>query len=73
VQTVSPSDDAFLHRLLCTVADRTGVPVLLNTSFNDREPIVESPTDALRCLLCTGIDVLFLEDARITKQGRDAR
>jgi carbamoyltransferase len=46
------------------------VPVLLNTSFNDREPIVESPEDAVRCFLSTGIDVLYLENLRVTKAGR---
>ena len=41
----------------------TGVPVLLNTSFNIRgEPIVETPADAMKCFLSTGIDYLAMHD-----------
>jgi carbamoyltransferase len=40
----------------------TGVPVLLNTSFNRTEPIVASPADAVSCYLRTGMDVLVMGD-----------
>ena len=40
----------------------SGVPILLNTSFNDSEPIVETPEDALKCFLGTGIDCLYFFD-----------
>ena len=65
VQTVSRAQEPFLWEVIDGVGSRTGVPVVLNTSFNDREPIVESPSDALRCFLRTGIDVLYLEDLRV--------
>ncbi len=48
LQTVGPHDDPFLRSLLLSFAARTGVPVLLNTSFNGKdEPIVETPREAL--------------------------
>lgn len=48
LQTVGPGDDPLLRALLSGFADRTGVPVLLNTSFNGKdEPIVETPAQAL--------------------------
>ena len=40
-------------------AQKTDVPILLNTSFNDREPIVESPTDAINCFMTTKIYYLY--------------
>ena len=42
--------------------DKTGVPILLNTSFNENEPIVNKPEDALNCFLRTKMDVLVLEN-----------
>jgi carbamoyltransferase len=68
VQTVRQEENPALFRLLKEFATRTGVPVLLNTSFNIRgEPIVETPGDAVACFLATGIDVLVLEDWLLTK------
>ncbi|HYO86051.1 MAG TPA: carbamoyltransferase C-terminal domain-containing protein [Dermatophilaceae bacterium] len=67
VQTVSVQQEPWLHRLLTDFGAATGVPVLLNTSFNDREPIVETPGDALRCVNTTGIEVLYLEDQRVAR------
>ncbi|WP_405135481.1 carbamoyltransferase [Nocardia sp. NBC_01388] len=69
VQTVNAAQEPFLHTVIGHFASLTGVPVLLNTSFNDQEPIVETPQDALRCFLGTGIDVLYLEQHRITKDN----
>jgi carbamoyltransferase len=63
VQTVRKEDNPFLHRLLEEVGDRTGIPVLLNTSLNLRGmPIVETPADALEVFLQRPIDVLVLGD-----------
>ena len=44
---------------------KTGVPILLNTSFNDREPIVETPSHAMNCYLGTNIDYLYFYDFKI--------
>jgi carbamoyltransferase len=47
----------------------TGVPVLLNTSFNIKgEPIVETPEDAIKCFLGTGMDFLVLNDTLLAKK-----
>ena len=68
VQTVSKDVNPRLHALLTAFAAITGVPVLLNTSFNIRgEPIVETPEDAMRCFLSTGIDQLVLGDLLLSK------
>jgi carbamoyltransferase len=67
VQTVD-SQEPFLHALLTAFHQRTGLAVLLNTSFNlAGEPIVETPEDAVRAFLSCGLDVLVLEGALITK------
>jgi putative N6-adenine-specific DNA methylase len=48
--------------------EKTGVPILLNTSFNENEPIVNSPTEALDCFLRTQMDMLVLENCVIERQ-----
>ena len=68
VQTVREDQNPRLYRLLREFAAITGVPVLLNTSFNVKgEPIVETPRDAVECFLATGIDYLALNDTLIAK------
>ncbi len=62
VQTVSRSFSPLFHALLRELGRQTGIPVALNTSFNLRGmPIVETPTDALRCFLATRIDSLIMD------------
>lgn len=61
LQTVEAEPDPLYHRLLGAFGRRTGVPMVLNTSFNDRdEPMVCSPEDAWRCFARTGLDTLVL-------------
>jgi carbamoyltransferase len=68
VQTVRPDQNERLYRLLKEFDAITGVPVLLNTSFNVKgEPIVETPADAVECFLTTGIDYLALHDVLMSK------
>jgi carbamoyltransferase len=68
VQTVRREHNERLYLLLKEFETITGVPVLLNTSFNIRgEPIVETPADAMKCFLSTGIDYLAMNDILITK------
>ncbi|GAA1287815.1 carbamoyltransferase family protein [Saccharothrix xinjiangensis] len=63
VQTVDAAVDPRFHALLTAFGDRTGYPVLLNTSFNMRgEPIVNTAGDALACFLRSDLDVLVLDD-----------
>ena len=68
VQTVHRETNEVLYALLKEFEALTGVPVLLNTSFNVKgEPIVETPQDAARCFLTTGIHCLLLHDWIVTK------
>lgn len=70
VQTVTEAQNPKLYRLLKEFEKITGVPVLVNTSFNVKgEPIVESPDDALDCFLSTGFDYLALHDMLIEKSA----
>lgn len=69
IQTVAVDDNPLLHALLHKFASYSGVPVLLNTSFNDNdEPIVETPTDAIRTFTKTRMDILVLGDIIIYKR-----
>jgi carbamoyltransferase len=73
VQTVSLEQNAYLYRILDAFERRTGVPVLINTSFNLRgEPIVSSPSDALKTFFASGIDYLVLGDLVVEKTGGTA-
>jgi carbamoyltransferase len=62
-QTVSPR----YYRLIDTFRKKTGVPILLNTSFNENEPIVNSPEQALECFLRTSMDMLVLENCVVSR------
>lgn len=69
LQTVTREANPRFHRLISAFRDITGVPVLLNTSFNVRgQPIVETPQDAAETFLSTNIDVLVLGDHLIEKR-----
>jgi len=71
VQTISASDQPAFRRLLGALKAKTGVPIVLNTSFNVRgEPIVCSPEDAYRCFVASGIDALALGNYLITSKDR---
>ena len=48
---------------------KTGVPLVVNTSFNDSEPIVCTPTDAIVTFRKSGIDALFMDDVCLTAQS----
>ncbi len=60
LQTVNRAQNPLLWRLLKAFQQRTGVPILLNTSFNENEPIVHTPAEALDCFLRTGMDILVV-------------
>lgn len=60
LQSVTHTSNPRYWALIRAFADRTGVPVLLNTSFNENEPIVEQPAQALDCFLRTDMDVLVM-------------
>jgi carbamoyltransferase len=68
LQTVSESANPRYFRLIRAFSDLTGVPVLLNTSFNENEPIVHRPEEALDCFLRTRMDALVMGDWVLSKK-----
>jgi carbamoyltransferase len=73
VQTVSRGDDPLFHALLEAFGRLSGVPVLVNTSFNVRgEPIVCTPADAYRCFMATAIDWLVIGDCLVDRRRQPA-
>jgi carbamoyltransferase len=68
LQTVSRQTNPLYWQLLRAFEKLTGVPVLLNTSFNENEPIVLTPEEALDCFLRTGMDALVLGRIVILKR-----
>ncbi len=72
LQSVSAEDNPSYHEVIAEFAAITGVPVVLNTSFNDAgEPIVESPLHALCTFVRTEMDHLFLDGLLVSKAGRE--
>src|SRR5262249_11582699 len=67
LQTVTKTANPRYWKLIKEVERQTGVPVVLNTSFNDNEPIVCKPQEAIDCFLRTQMDALVLGDFLITK------
>ncbi len=67
LQSVLQSEAPRYHRLIETFRQKTGVPILLNTSFNENEPIVNSPEEALACYLRTSMDMLVLENCVVER------
>ncbi len=72
LQTVKQDANPRYYRLIKEFENLTGVPVVLNTSFNDNEPIVCRPEEAIDCFLRTKMDVLVLGDTLIRKSGTAA-
>jgi carbamoyltransferase len=69
VQLVSRELNPDFHELISCFFARTGVPCVINTSFNDSEPIVCTPTDAIVTFRKSGIDALFMDDVVLTAQA----
>jgi len=68
LQTVDAHANPRYHRLISSFDELTGVPIVLNTSFNlNGEPIVCAPEDAVRTFYSCGLDELYLGNIRITK------
>lgn len=73
VQTVHRETNRLFHELLLAFKERTGCPLLVNTSFNVRgEPIVESPLDAFHCFMGTDLDLLVIGSMVLRKEDQDA-
>ncbi|MBN1805955.1 MAG: carbamoyltransferase [Sedimentisphaerales bacterium] len=69
IQTVDEQRHPKLHRLISLFKEKTGCPIIINTSFNIRgEPIVCSPEHAYRCFMATNMDVLVMENQLLYKE-----
>jgi carbamoyltransferase len=69
VQTVDRERHPKFHSLMSRFKQKTGCPIVINTSFNIRgEPIVCSPEHAYRCFMATNMDVLVMEDQLLYKE-----
>ena len=68
LQTVYQHTNPRYHRLIETFRDITGIPMVLNTSFNENEPVVCKPQEALECFLRTKMDVLVMENVMILRR-----
>ena len=67
LQTVNQENNPLFHKLISDLKKITGYGIILNTSFNENEPIVDTPAQAINCFLRTDMDVLFLEKFMIVK------
>lgn len=67
LQSVEQAIEPKYYGLINNFYEKTGVPILLNTSFNENEPIVNTPEEALNCFLRTKMDMLVLEDIVIER------
>lgn len=72
IQTVHVETNPKYHALITAFKEKTGCPVVVNTSFNVRgEPIVNSPEDAFRCLMGTDIDLLVIGNCMVWKEDQN--
>ena len=67
VQSVDKNISPRFHKLISKFAEKTGVPILLNTSFNENEPIVNKPEEALACFLRTKMDMLVMQNVIVKR------
>jgi carbamoyltransferase len=72
LQTVSRSTNPRYYRLIEMFHELTDVPMLLNTSFNENEPVVCEPKEALDCFLRTEMDLLVMGEAFIERTSKNA-
>jgi carbamoyltransferase len=71
LQSVSKSTNPRYHALITRFFEKTGVPIILNTSLNENEPIVRTPAEAISCFLRTDMDVLVLGPHLIDRHRPD--
>ena len=72
VQTVHKETNSRYYKLLSEFKNKTGCPVLVNTSFNVRgEPIVNTPEDAFNCFMGTELDALAIGNCYLNKENQD--
>ena len=68
LQTVTEAQNARYYRLIAAFRELTGIPIVLNTSFNENEPVVNTPAEALDCFLRTKMDLLVMGDLMIERK-----
>ena len=68
IQTVSEKTNSIFYKLIKEFYNLTSVPIILNTSFNENEPIVMLPEEAIDCLLRTDMDILVINNFIIRKK-----
>ena len=73
LQTVSESDNKWYYNFIKKFESITNVPIVLNTSFNDREPIVETPHHAINCFMKTNIDYLYFAQFNILVEKNESK
>jgi carbamoyltransferase len=71
LQTVAKSSNPLYHSLISRFYEKTGVPILLNTSLNENEPVVRTPAEAISCFLRTDMDALVLGNCVIDRHRPD--
>ena len=70
LQTINKNQDPQFYDVIKKFGKKTGIPILLNTSFNRRnEPLVETPSDALEAFIAMDLDALVLQDYLVVKKG----
>jgi carbamoyltransferase len=69
LQAVSHLTNPRYHRLIQSFRALTNIPMILNTSFNENEPVVCMPEEALDCFLRTKMDALVIRDTVISRRG----
>ena len=67
LQSVARHENPLYYDLIKSFGEKTGTPVLLNTSFNENEPVVERPEEAIDCFLRTRMDSLVIGNFFCTK------
>lgn len=69
LQTVSKETSPLYYALIERFRQRTGIPIILNTSLNENEPVVRTPTEALACFLRTSMDVMVLGPHMVSRDS----
>jgi carbamoyltransferase len=69
LQSVTREQNPRYYALIEAFGEATGVPIVLNTSFNENEPVVNTPAQALDCFLRTKMDLLVMGDLMIARRG----
>jgi len=74
IQTLQREQNPLVYEMISAFGRLTGIPVVLNTSFNIRgEPLIDNPEQALNCLYRGGLDAVVIEDYAVVKEDLDPK